>query len=193
VAGGEKLQFKSVTVQTALAHHNVIATTVPEGYLDKVQQTIAEAALQKPLTPEEQQQMDAIRARGSRDPNIAKQGVINFLLSLGNFRVMFANSPGPVTDGQRQLMQQAPGVDIAMLPLVNMDAGIPPLVELAKLFKPTTVLLGHHDGRGTMGWTASFLAANALRDALPGTRTLDVLYRTPVCFNVANKEMFVGH
>jgi L-ascorbate metabolism protein UlaG (beta-lactamase superfamily) len=32
VAGGERLQFKNVTVQAALGHHNVIATTVPEGY-----------------------------------------------------------------------------------------------------------------------------------------------------------------
>ena len=195
VVGGEKLQFKSVSVQTALGHHNVIATTVPEGYLDKMQQTMAEAALQTPFTAEEQKQLDAIRARSSRDPRIAKEGVISYLVTFGNnFRVLFANSPGPVTEGQRTLMQQAPaGVDLAMLPLVNMDAGIPPLVELAKLFKPATVLLGHHDGRGTMGWAASFLAANALRNALPRTRTLDVLYRTPICFNTANKEMFVGN
>lgn len=193
VAGGEKLQFKSVSVQTALGHHNVIATTVPEGYLDKVQKAMAEASLQQPPTPADQQQLDAIRARGSRDPKIATEGVITFLLTFGNnFRVVFANSPGPVTDGQRQLMQQIPGVDIALLPLFQMDAGIPPILELAKLFKPGTVMLGHHDGPGTMRWTASFLAANALRDTLPTTRTLDVLYRTPVCFNTANKEMFVG-
>jgi L-ascorbate metabolism protein UlaG (beta-lactamase superfamily) len=194
VAGGEKLQFKSVAVQTALGHHNVIATTVPEGYLEKMQQTIAEASLQEPFTPAEQAQLDAIRERGSRDPKIATEGVISYLLTFGNnFRVIFANSPGPVTDGQRKLMEQVPAVDVAMLPLVNMDAGIPPMVELAKLFKPGTVMLGHHDGRGTMGWTASFLAANALRQALPKSRTLDVLYRTPVCFNTATKEMFVGN
>jgi len=193
VAGGERLQFKNVTVQTALGHHNVIATTVPEGYLDKVQQTMAEASLQKPPTPAEQQQLDAIRVRGSRDPKIMTEGVMTFLLTFGNnFRVVFANSPGPVTDGQRQLMLQIPGADVALLPLFQMDAGIPPVLELAKLFKPSTVFLGHHDGPGTMRWTASFLVANALRDALPKTRTLDVLYRTPVCFNTANKEMFVG-
>lgn len=193
VAGGERLQFKSVAVQTALGHHNVIATTVPEGYLEKVQKTMAEASLQQPPTPAEQQQLDAIRARGSRDPKITTEGVITFLLTFGNnFRVAFANSPGPVTPGQQQLMQQIPSVDIALLPLFQMDAGIPPILELAKLFKPATVFLGHHDGPGTMRWTASFLAANALRDALPKTRTMDVLYRTPVCFNTANKEMFVG-
>ena len=90
-------------------------------------------------------------------------------------------------------MQQIPNVDVAMLPLVNMDAGIPPLVELVKLFKPGTVFLGHHDGPGTMRWTSTFLAATAIRDALPKTQTMDVLYRTPVCFNTATKEMFVGY
>ena len=61
-----------------------------------------------------------------------------------------------------------------------------------RLFKPSTVFLGHHDGPGTMRWTSTFLAATAIRKALPKTRTMDVLYRTPVCFNTATKEMFVG-
>ena len=34
---------------------------------------------------------------------------------------------------------------------------------------------------------------SAIRDALRKTQTMDVLYRTPVCFNTATKEMFVGY
>jgi hypothetical protein len=79
-----------------------------------------------------------------------------------------------------------------MLPYVNFDAGIPPMVELAKVFKPATVFLGHHDGPGVALWASNYPAALALRDALPKVRTMDVLYRTPVCFSASSKEMFIG-
>ena len=120
-------------------------------------------------------------------------GVINYLFTLGNnFRVMFADSPGPITTEQRALMQRVPAVDVAMLPYVNFEAGIPPLVELVKTFKPATVFLGHHDGPGTMLWASNYPPAHAIRRASPNTRTLDVLYRTPVCFNTATKEIVTG-
>jgi hypothetical protein len=191
--GGEHLEVKSILVQPVLDHHNVIATTVPAGYLDKAATAMAAASLDKPMTPAEQAQLDEIRARGSRDPKIADEGTIGYLLTLGtSFHIMVADSPGPITDYQRQLVQQVPSVDVAMFSLVSMDAGIPPLVELAKLFKPGTLFIGHHDGSGTMNWASTFGAATAIRNAVPGTRTLEVPYRTPVCFSTTTKEMFVG-
>jgi beta-lactamase family protein len=194
VQGGEALEFKNVFVQTVLAHHNVIATTVPAGYLEKVATTMAAASLDTPLTEAEQKEAAAIQARGSRDPGIADKGTIGYLLTLGNnFRVMVLDSPGPITEGERKMMQSIPGgVDVAFLSLVSMDAGIPPLVELVKLFKPGTMFLGHMDGPGTMHWASLFPAALAIRDVVPKTRMLEVPYRTPVCFNTATKEMFVG-
>jgi hypothetical protein len=83
-------------------------------------------------------------------------------------------------------------VDVALLPYVNFDAGILPLVELAKVFKPATIFLGHHDGPGVALWASNYPAALALRDVLPKTRTMDVLYRTPVCFSTTSKAMFIG-
>ena len=193
VKGGEVMQYPGVTVEAVLGRHNVIATTLPEGFLDKQNAALREAALQAPYSPEEQKQADAVRARSSRDPNIATTGVINYLFTLGNnFRVMFADSPGPVTDGQRALMARVPGVDVAMLPYFAFEAGIPPLVELVKTFKPATVFLGHHDAAGTMQWASNYPPAYAIRAASPQTRTLDVLYRTPVCFNTATKDMVIG-
>jgi hypothetical protein len=193
VKGGEVLQYQGVTVETVLARHNVIATTVPKGFLDKQQAALQSAALQEPYSDVESKQAEAVRARGSRDPNIATMGVINYLFTLGNnFRVMFADSPGPITTEQRALMQRLPTVDVAMLPFVNFEAGIAPLVELVKTFKPATVFLGHHDGPGTMLWASNYPPAYAIRRASPNTRTLDVLYRTPVCFNTATKEIVTG-
>jgi L-ascorbate metabolism protein UlaG (beta-lactamase superfamily) len=193
VKGGEVLQFPGMTVEAVLGRHNMIATTLPEGFLEKQNAAVQEAALQTPYSPEEQKQADAVRARSSRDPNIATTGVINYLFTLGNnFRVMFADSPGPVTDGQRALMGRVSSVDVAMLPYFAFEAGIPPLVELVKTFKPSTVFLGHHDGAGTMQWASNYPPAYAIRAASPQTRTLDVLYRTPVCFNTATKDMVIG-
>lgn len=193
VKGGEVLQYPGATVEAVLGHHNVIATTVPEGFLEKQQAALQTAALQEPLSDAETKQAEAIRARGSRDPKIATEGVINFLFTFGNnFRVMFANSPGPVTDGQRAVMQKVSSVDVALLPYVNFEAGIPPLVELVKTFKPGHVFLGHHDGAGTMLWASNYPPAYAIRKASPGTRTIEVLYRTPVCFNTATKAMVGG-
>jgi L-ascorbate metabolism protein UlaG (beta-lactamase superfamily) len=193
VKGGEVMQYPGVTVEAALGHHNVIATTVPPGFLEKQAAALEVASLQKPLTDAEKQQLDAIRGRGSRDPKISDQGVINYLFTFGNgFHLLFADSPGPITDGQRALIQKVPAVDVAMLPYFDFEAGIPPLVELVKAFKPSTVFLGHHDAEGTMKWASNYPAALAIRDASPKTRTMDVVYRTPVCFNTSTKEMFIG-
>jgi L-ascorbate metabolism protein UlaG (beta-lactamase superfamily) len=193
VKGGEVMQYPGVTVEAALGHHNVIATTVPQGFLEKQAAAVEEASLQKPLSDAEKQQIDAIRARGSRDPKISTDGVINYLFTFGNgFHLLFADSPGPITDGQRALAQKAPAVDVAMLPYFSFDAGIPPLVELVKAFKPSTVFLGHHDAEGTMKWASNYPPALAIRDASPKTRTMDVIYRTPVCFNTQSKEMVIG-
>jgi L-ascorbate metabolism protein UlaG (beta-lactamase superfamily) len=193
VKGGEMMQYPGVTVEAVLGHHNVIATTVPEGFLDKQAAALETASLQKPLTDAEKQQLDGVRARGSRDPKIATDGVINYLFTFGNgFHLLFADSPGPITDAQRALAQKVPSVDVAMLPYFSFEAGILPLVELVKTFKPSTVFLGHHDAEGTMKWASNYPPALAIRDASSKTRTMDVIYRTPVCFNTQSKEMVIG-
>jgi len=190
VKGGETMTYPGVTVEAALVHHNTIAQNVPAGHLEKQAMTLAATSLQPPLTDDEKKQADAIRMRGSRDPKIADQGVINYMFTFGNgFHLLFADSPGPITEGQRSLITKVPSVDVAMLPYVDYDAGIPPLVDLVKAFKPSVVYLGHHDGPGVTYWAANYPAAYAIRDASPKTRTMEVLYRTPVCFNTATKEM----
>src|SRR5258705_83622 len=193
VKGGEVMSYPGVTVEAALGHHNVIATTVPQGFLEKQAAALEGASLQKPLTDAEKQQLDAIRARGSRDPKIADQGVINYLFTFGNgFHLLFADSPGPITEAQRTLMAKVPAVDVAMLPYFDFEAGIPPLVDLVRAFKLSTVFLGHHDAGGPVKGASNFPAGLAIRDVSPTTRTMDVIYRTPVCFNTASKEMVIG-
>jgi L-ascorbate metabolism protein UlaG (beta-lactamase superfamily) len=193
VSGGEVLEYPGVTVQPVRGAHDVIATVVPAGHLEKQEAALQAASLVPPLTDAERQQADRIRARGSSDPRVATEGVISYLFTFGSgFRIVFVDSAGPITDAQRQAMQTVSSVDVALLPYVHFEAGIAPLVELAKVFKPATVFLGHHDGPGVAQWAANYPAALALRDALPNVRTMDVLYRTPVCFSTTSKEMFTA-
>ena len=193
VKGGEVLEYPGVTVQAVRGTHDVIATLVPAGHLEKQQAALQTASLVPSLTDAERQQADRIRARGSSDPALATEGVIGYLFTFGrNFRIVFVDTPGPITDAQRQMMQTVPSVDVALLPYVYFEAGISPLIELAKLFKPATVFLGHHDGPGVAQWAANYPAALALREALPAVRTMDVLYRTPGCFNTTSKDMFTS-
>ncbi len=154
----------------ALAQVNrpALEQEVPVGHLEKQAMALAATSLQPPLTDEEKRQLETIRMGGSRDPKIATDGVINYMFTFGSgFHVLFADCPGPITDGQK-------------------------LVELVKGFKPSTVFLGHHDGPGVAMWAANYPAALAIRKASPKTRTMEVIYRTPVCFNTASKEMVIG-
>ena len=193
VKGGEVFEYRGVVVEAVKGHHNVIESTLPAGFRAKMLEALEAAALQQPYTEEEQTRAAAVSARGNSDPDIIANGTINYLFTLGNgFRMVFVDSPGPVTDGQRALMQKIPDVDVAMLPYFNFEAGIPPLVELVKTFKPATVFLGHHDWFGTMGWASNYPPAYAIRHLSPTTRTLDVLYLTPVCFNTTTKDMVIG-
>lgn len=193
VKGGEVLEYPGVTVQAVRGTHDVIASIVPAGHLEKQQAALQAASLVPPLTDAERQQADRIRARGSSDPALPTEGVMTYLFTFGrDFRIVFVDTPGPITEAQRQMMQTTPPVDVALLPYVYFEAGISPLVQLATLFKPSTVFLGHHDGPGVAQWAANYPAALALRDALPSVRTMDVLYRTPVCFGTTSKEMFTG-
>jgi hypothetical protein len=193
VIGGEILEYPGVTVQPVRGAHDVIAAMVPAGHLEKQHAALQAASLVPPLTDAERQQAERIRARGSSDPRVGSEGVITYLFTFArDFRLVFVDTPGPITDAQRQMMQGVSSVDVALLPYVHFEAGIAPLVELAKVFQPATVFLGHHDGAGVAQWAANYPAALALRDALPNIRTMDVLYRTPVCFSTTSKEMFTG-
>lgn len=188
---GEVLRYPGVVVEAVQgAHSSPDVLRIPAEHNAKQTAAISTAALQEPLTAAEKTQDDAVRARGNTDPRVAAEGVIDYLFTFGNgFRVLFVDSNGGITSALRGV---APGIDVGLFPWQYFEAGIPALVELAKVTRPSTVFLGNHDGPGTMGWASSYPAALALRDANAKTRTMDVIYRTPVCFNTSSKEMVIG-
>jgi L-ascorbate metabolism protein UlaG (beta-lactamase superfamily) len=194
VKNADVLHYPGVVVEAVSGLHNSRqALGIPADYVEKQQAAIQAAALQQPFTEAEQKRDADVRSRGDDDPRIAAEGVINYLFTFGNdFKVMFVGSHGGITDAQRQLAQRVPSVDVALLPYLFFDAGIPALVDLVKLLRPSTVFLGNQDGIGTMGWASNYPPALAIRDVSPKTRTMDVIYRTPVCFNTQSKEMVIG-
>lgn len=188
---GDVLRFPGVVVEAVQgAHSSPDALKIPAEHNAKQTAAISVAALQEPFTDAEKAQDAAVRARGNTDPRVATEGVIDYLFTFGNsFRLLFVDSNGGITDALRRL---TPDIDVGLFPWQYFDAGIPALVDLVKLTRPSTVFLGNHDGVGTMGWAANYPAALAIRDASPKTRTMDVIYRTPVCFNAVTKEMVIG-
>lgn len=194
VRGGETFDFNGVTVTAVRAHHSERG---PE--FQKATQSFREmqAALQRARTEDEQRHQQAIAARGSRDPKLATEGTIAYLFSFDNgYRLYYQDSAGPTTEAQKALAARIAPVDMGLfayqgffLSQNQVDATMP----LVRLFRPRILLPTHHDesggGFGDMATEPLFMAA---RDELPRTRTLSPLYRTPVCVNVATKEVYVG-
>jgi len=188
---GDTLRFAGVVVEAVQgAHSSPEALRIPAEHNAKQTAAINVAALQEPFTDAEKAQDAAVRARGNTDPRVASEGMLDYLFTFGNgFRLLFVDSNGGITDALRRI---TPGVDVGLFPWQYFEAGIPALVDLVKVTTPSAVFLGNHDGVGTMGWASNYPAALAIRDASPKTRTMDVIYRTPVCFNAATKEMAIG-
>jgi hypothetical protein len=191
--GRELFEYHGFSMRPMLGHHNIIGTTVPEGYGDASAKALAGISLVRPLTEAEQKVSEARNERSSRDPLISTEGTIGYYFEFtNNFRVLYIDSPGPITDYQRQLMATIPNIDVLTLPYVSRDAGIPFMVDMVKLYKPGMVFIGHHDAAGVSGYSPTLWPYLQVREASPNTLRMETLYRTPVCINTATKEVFVG-
>jgi hypothetical protein len=110
VAGGESLQFPGVSVDTALAQHSTLKREVLEA-MGKLFDLDA-----RPATPEELAAEQAIIAKGTFAPEVITKGTIAFALTFETgFKLVWIDSAGPVTDGDRALAQKLGPVDIAII------------------------------------------------------------------------------
>ena len=191
--GGELFEYHGFTMRPILGHHNIISTTVPDGYDAASAKALAAISMVRPLTPAEQKETDVRRARSNPDPLLRSEGTIGYYFQFtNNFRVLYIDSPGPITDYQRQLMSTIPNIDVLTLPYVGRDPGIPFMIDMVKLYKPGMVFIGHHDAAGVSGYSPTLWTYLQVREASPNTLRMETLYRTPVCINTATKEVFVG-
>ena len=191
VKGGELQEYHGFTVEAVLAHHSDRTPEFSKAAGDAWR--AVQAATNTTRVPNPAEQV------GSSDPSIADKGTIAYLFTFNNggYRLLYLDSGGPTTDGERNVMQKIGGrTDMALVayqgwfvPVRQIEATLP----LVKLFKPDVFMPTHHDETGG-GFPdlADYPLFMAVRDALPRTRSISPLYRTPVCVDVVTKEIYIG-
>jgi L-ascorbate metabolism protein UlaG (beta-lactamase superfamily) len=185
---GDVLQLPGgVRVDVALAQHS--SGEGPES--SKAISSIYDNDM-PPLTPDQQAQYKTITARGTFSPDVTTKGTLAYGFTFpGGFKVLWLDSAGPVTDGDRALAAKLGPVDVAILAYSGAAIAkvqVPITMELIKLFRPKLYIPGHHDG----SWKHSFDQGpqplfERLRDEMPGTRFIYPLYRSPICVSTNAK------
>ena len=105
------------------------------------------------------------------------------------FKLLWLDSAGPVTDGDRALAQKLGPVDLAIIayqghPVAQVQ--VPVTLALVKLFKPRTFIPAHHDQIfGTFVDLGVEPLFEAIAEELPGTKTIAPLHQRAMCFNIA--------
>lgn len=192
VKGGEIEKFNGLSVQAILAHHAVLRPEVGPKFREAL-----ELAWGEPTETEKKQEAE-VRARGTSDARVITEGTIAYLFSFDNgFRLIWLDSAGPITDGERKVMQQIGRTDVALVAFQGhhlMSNQIAATLPLMKLFNPRVFIPTQHDEvfAGIFLDRATHPLFMAIRDELPETRSISPLYRTPVCINTETKEVFVG-
>jgi L-ascorbate metabolism protein UlaG (beta-lactamase superfamily) len=183
VVGGDSLKFPSFTVDVALAQHSSLKPEVLEA-LGKLFDLDA-----RPATPAEVAAEREIRSKGTFAPEVITQGTMAFAFTFDTgFKLVWINSAGPVTDGDRALAQKLGPVDIAIIAYQGhpvAETQVPFTLELVKLFRPRIYLPAHHDEIfGTFVDLGVEPLFEAIADALPRTQTIAPLHRRPLCFDI---------
>ncbi len=184
VAGGETLKFPGMTVDAALAQHSSLKPEVMAG-MGKVYDMDA-----RPATEEEAAAEKAILAKGTFSPDVITKGTIAYAFTFDTgYKLVWIDSAGPVTDGDRALAQKLGPVDIAIVayqghPVAQVQ--IPYTLDLVKLFKPRIFLPAHHDQiYGTFFDLGTEPLFEEIQAALPGTATIAPLHQRPLCFDIS--------
>lgn len=183
VENGNALRFPGMTVNIALARHSSLKPEVL-GALGKLFELDA-----RPETPAEAAAGSRIRARGTFAPEVITKGTLAYAFTFDTgFKLLWLDSAGPVTDGDRDLARKLGPVDIAIVAYQGhpiAETQIPFTLDLVKLFKPRIYLPAHHDeifgAFIDLGVEPLF---EAIQDSLPGTRTIAPLHRRPMCFDI---------
>jgi L-ascorbate metabolism protein UlaG (beta-lactamase superfamily) len=182
--GEEVLQFESFTIEPILARHGQ-----PDRHITEVMEGALNSLAPK-LTPAQEAEEQMIRARGTSDPRIIREGTIAYLITLDDgFRIIYRDSGGRVTEQEKAVMRRIGGVDLALV-AVSADF-IPALtaqqaLEHMQTYHPDVYMPAHHDaafaGHAPL-WRATEPVFQALKDANPKLVTVSRNYREPVCFN----------
>jgi len=183
--GGELLRFDGFTVEPILGRHGE-----PDRRVGEVLGPALDSLLAK-MTPEQQAEDAAIRARGTGGPRVITEGTIAYLITLDTgFRIMYRDSAGIVTDYEKAAMARVGRVDLAITALradFLPSRTVPQAQEYLRTYKPDVMMPAHHDAGNSVGkdglWRSTEPVFQALKDENPNLVTVSRGYREPTCFN----------
>lgn len=140
---------------------------------------------QPPLTPEEEAHRAAVAARGSSDPRIMEEATMCMIFEIGDFRLVYRDSPGPISKEEEAFFSRIDGVDVAIVgyagrPLVRRQLDERTLPTVA-LYRPKVLLPTHHDDLYPVFMDmATQPLKMAVSHLLPDTKTVAPVYLEPV-------------
>jgi L-ascorbate metabolism protein UlaG (beta-lactamase superfamily) len=206
VRGGETIKQNGYTIQTALGIHMPVGPADVAAYREFI-------AKSDPLTDEQSKQIAAWRKAepvasvqdyNDPDSDTIYHGTIVYVITFdGGFRLLFSDSAGVLSGGEKVLADSihAAGGKVDLGVLGYLDAGfsvpvaIRRTVARAKVWQPAIFLPSHHhDGeRNELPDMPTAPLFEALRDQVPSTRSVSLLYRAAACVNTKTDEFFVGN
>ena len=187
VAGGETVKISNtVTIDAALAQHSTLSSEVLQT-LGKLYDLDA-----GPATPEQAAAEKAVLAKGTFAPDVITKGTIAYAFTFDTgFKLLWIDSAGPVTEGDRALAAKLGPVDLAIIAYQGHPVSqiqVPVTLELVKLFKPRTFMPAHHDQIfGTFVDIGVEPLFEAILQALPGTKVIAPLHQQAMCFDISKK------
>jgi L-ascorbate metabolism protein UlaG (beta-lactamase superfamily) len=190
------VKFDGFTVEPILYRHSPGRPPAVQKAMAAYEQAFNEII--RPQTPEEEKQWDAINARRGPGQGIDETGTYAYLFTFDNgFKLLYTDTAGPPTDALKQTIAKTGNLDVTMvgyqgrfLAARQNDESLP----IVWLTKPRYVIPTHHDdeGGGARPDMPIYPLAMAIREQLPNTRTISPLYRSPICFDTATKDFYLG-
>jgi L-ascorbate metabolism protein UlaG (beta-lactamase superfamily) len=184
VKSGEILKFKGFTVEAILAQHSTLDPELLKVFTDAIEKATAP-------TPEQKAAEEQVRAKGTRDARLIKEGTFAYLFTFSSgFKLIVRNSAGPITEEEKSALKRiGDKTDVAIVPYMGQYVAQRQLavsLPIAKLYNARVYLPAHHDELlplfPDIGIEPLLMA---IRESIPGARTYSPLYREPVCFSVA--------
>jgi L-ascorbate metabolism protein UlaG (beta-lactamase superfamily) len=138
-----------------------------------------------PLSAEEEAHREAVLARGSMAQAVLEQATMCIVIEIGDFRLAFRDSAGPISDEEHRYFDASGGVDAAIVGFIGrtlmrrqLDERTLPLVER---YQPKVLLAAHHDDLYPVFLDlATEPLKMAVSHVLPDTTTVAPVYLEPV-------------
>lgn len=195
---GDVLEFPEFTLRVIRGIHADL--THPEQHISLQALFEARQVWERdapPLSAEEEAYAEAVKARGSWDPEVMTEGTMCLIIDIDEYRIVYRDSAGPISEEERGHFDANPGCDLAIVgfvgrPLVRrqLQEATMPLIET---YQPKVVLPCHHDDLfpAFIDMPTEPLKMRVHED-LPAATTVQPVYVEPVTVGMKSGLVSVG-